>query len=84
MYSCMRTTVRINERLLADAKRHALETGRTLTAVLDDALRQLLYRSRPTPGDPATRLPTWGRGGTRPGVDLDDSAGLEDLMGGAP
>jgi hypothetical protein len=83
MYWHMRTTLWINEQLLADAKRHALETGRTLTAVLEEALRQMLYRAPPQPDeDAATSLPTWGHGGTRPGVDLDDSSSLEDVMGG--
>ncbi len=44
MFRCMRTTVRLNERLVAEAKKRAAETGRTLTAVLEDALRASLAR----------------------------------------
>ena len=33
----MRTTVRLNERLLAEAKKYAAQSGKTLTAVLEDA-----------------------------------------------
>jgi hypothetical protein len=77
----MRTTIRLDDELLNDAKRHAIATGRTLTAVIEDALRQALARS--TSGRPERRvaLPV-ARGGGRlqPGVDLDDSATLLDLM----
>lgn len=67
---------------MADARRRALETGRTLTAVLEDALREALYR-RPVQSDSTPpELPTFGTGGTRPGVDLDGSASLDDLMNG--
>lgn len=77
----MRTTLRINDKLVADAKRRALETGRTLTAVVEDALRQALYRKPRVTAAPV-KLPTFGHGGTRPGVDLDDSAALADIMDG--
>lgn len=77
----MRTTLRINDKLMADAKRRALETGRTLTAVVEDALRQALYR-RPRAASDQVQLPTFGQGGTKPGIDLNDSAALEDIMDG--
>jgi Arc/MetJ family transcription regulator len=32
----MRTTVRIDDRLLAEAKKRAAETGKSLTAVLEE------------------------------------------------
>ena len=76
----MRTTVRLDEQLLAEAKMHAAESGSTLTAVVEDALRELLARRRQRPGRRAIRLKTGGSGGVLPGVDLDDSAGLADLM----
>jgi hypothetical protein len=40
----MRTTVRFDEHLLAEAKKHAAESGKTLAAVLEDALRASLAR----------------------------------------
>lgn len=77
----MRTTVRLDEHLLAQAKKHAAESGRTLTAVLEQALREsLARRSRQSRARPV-RLKTVKGSGTRPGVDLDDSAALLDLMG---
>lgn len=77
----MRTTVRLNERLLAEAKKYAAESGRTLTSVLEDALRETLARRRRTRERPKpVRLKTVKGDGVRPGVDLDDSAALLDLM----
>jgi hypothetical protein len=76
----MRTTVRLDERLLAEAKKRALETGRTLTAVLEDALRESLARRSTRKKRTAVRLKTVRGDGVRPGVDLDDGAALLDVM----
>ena len=76
----MRTTVRLDERLLAEAKKHAAETGRTLTAVLEDALRETLARRSTRVKRKPVRLKTVRGDGVRPGVDLDDTAALLDLM----
>lgn len=75
----MRTTIRLEDQLLAEAKALAARTGRTLTQVIQDALQQALA----PPGDPTAgpfKLPTFDGRGVRPGVDLDDSGGLLDLM----
>jgi len=78
----MRTTVRLDDQLLTDVKEHAAKTGRTLTALLEDALRALLALEN-RPRQPRTRrLPTYGEGGLQPGVDLDNGADLQDLMDG--
>lgn len=76
----MRTTVRLDEHLLAEAKKHAAESGRTLTAVLEQALRESLARRNQQARAKPVRLKTVRGSGTRPGVDLDDSAALLDLM----
>jgi hypothetical protein len=78
----VRTTVRLDDRLLAQAKRLAQDTGRTLTAVIEDALRETLARRRSEPRKAPVRLPTFKGGGLLPGVDLDDSRGLLDIMDG--
>ena len=75
----MRTTINLDDALLAEAKQVAARTGRTLTAVVEDALRQSLHQ-RPQTTREAIELPVFGEGGVRPGVDLDDSAALLDLM----
>ena len=79
MFRCVRTTIRLDDQLLAEAKSLAARTGRTLTKVIEDALRQSLAQ-RPSHAGGAVRLPTFGGRGVRPGVDLDDSAGLTDVM----
>jgi hypothetical protein len=76
----MRTTVRLDERLLAEAKKYAAESGRTLTSILEDALREMLARRRARARTKPVRLKTVTGSGVRPGVDLDDTASLLDLM----
>jgi hypothetical protein len=75
----MRTTVRLDEHLLHQAKQHAAATGTTLTAVLEQALRESLARRAAAQPEPV-RLKTFRGSGVRPGVDLDDSASLLDVM----
>ena len=76
----MRTTVRLDDRLLAEAKKLSAESGRTLTSVLEDALRETLARRRVRVKRKPVRLRTVKGDGVRPGVDLDDTASLLDLM----
>ena len=78
----MRTTVRLDDRLLRELKKHAAARGHTLTAVIEDAVRQFLARAVAGDGRPKAapfRAITF-KGRLRPGVDLDDSAALLDLM----
>lgn len=82
--SSMRTTISIDDRLLAEAKQAAARSGRTLNAVVEDALREALARQRRERRQPRVPLPTFAGGRLRPGVDLDDSSGLLDLMEEAP
>lgn len=79
----MRTTIRLNDDLLAQAKVAAARSGRTLTAVIEDALRQFLARGKKPAARQATKLKTAGRGGLRPGVSLDSTAELLDIMDGS-
>lgn len=77
----MRTTIRLNDHLLTEAKRYAAETRRTLTDLIADALREVLARRRAVGKKPKrVRLPTFQGDGLRPGVDLDNNAVLLDLM----
>jgi hypothetical protein len=78
----MRTTVRLPDDLMRQVKRFAAETDRTLTQVIEDALRAALTRRIEAASVERFHLPTFGRGGLRPGVNLDDSAGLLDIMEG--
>lgn len=76
----MRTTVRLDDRLLAEAKKRAAESGKTLTSVLEDALRESLARRGVHAKSKPVRLKTFKGGGVRAGVDLDDGASLLDVM----
>lgn len=77
----MRTTIRIDDHLLAEAKAAAARRGSTLTALIEEALRQALNSTDAEGGRRRLPLPVYrGGGGLQPGVDLDDSAALLDLM----
>ena len=78
----MRTTIRLDDQLLTEAKRLALESGRTLTAVIEDAVREVVTRRKATPKAKKIRLITDGGKGLRPGVCLDNNAALLDIMEG--
>lgn len=76
----MRTTVRLDERLLRQAKEFAARNGQTLTATIEDALRQFLARREGPAEQRPFRVRPFRGTGVAPGVDLDDSAALLDLM----
>ena len=75
-----RTTVRLDDDLFRKTRAFAAETGRTLTAVIEDALREVLARQHARRERAPVALPTFRGQGLQPGVDLDDSAGLLDIM----
>jgi hypothetical protein len=82
METDMRTTLTIDDALLAEYKRVAADTHRTLSYVIQDALRETLVRRREAAGRRPVRLPVIGGGGLQPGVDLDDNARLLELLEG--
>ena len=60
----MKTTVDIQDELLAQAKRHARRTGRPLEALVEDGLRQILATA-PAPDGAGYRLPDRSVGDAR-------------------
>ncbi len=82
MLRCMRTTIRLDPALLTEAKARAASSGRTLTSLIEEALREAFNRDSQTPDAEPYRVETFCGSGLQPGVDLDDSAGLADLMDG--
>jgi hypothetical protein len=77
----MRTTIKLHDEILVEAKSIASRTGRTLAEVVEDAVRESFARRREGRGRGGVpELPVFGSGGLRPGVDLDDSAALLDVM----
>jgi len=81
MLFCMRTTLNLEHQLMRDVKAKAAEEGRTLTAVIDDALRDYLRRGDETSTSFRLRLVTVP-GKARDGVDLDDRDALYEVMEG--
>jgi hypothetical protein len=76
----MRTTIRLDDDLLLQVKEIAARSDKTLTSVVEDALREMLARQQQGEGREPVRLTTVSGGGLQPGVDLDDSAALLSLM----
>jgi hypothetical protein len=76
----MRTTIDLPDDLLAKAKKLAAERKRPLRSIIEDALREALGRRRRLPRSSHVQLTTFEGLGLRPGVDLDDSSALLDLM----
>jgi len=74
----VRTTVDLPDDLLSEAKERAAREGRSLSDVVRDAVRS--FARTATAERESVELPTFDGGGLQPGVDLDDSAALFDLM----
>lgn len=77
----MRTTIRLNEALLRQVKRKALEQRKSFTAVVEDALAAWV-QGGPIEANKNRRvkLPKGGKGGVLPGVDLESNKSLLDRM----
>jgi Arc/MetJ family transcription regulator len=75
----MRTTIKLDDHLVAQAKKIAADSGRSLSEVVEDALRAAIA-SRAAARKSAVRLKTVKGTGTLPGVDLDSGAALLELM----
>jgi hypothetical protein len=78
----MRTTIRIDDELLSQVKRVAAETRQTMSQVIEQAVRESLTLRRRKSDSKLFRVPTFRGSGLRPGVNLDDSSGLLDIMEG--
>lgn len=77
----VRTTITIDEGLYREAKAVAARSARTVSQVIEDAVRSAV-RAADAPAEGVDPLPVFGRGGTLPGVDLGDRSALADLMDG--
>jgi hypothetical protein len=76
----MRTTLNLDDRTVAAAKRYAAREGTTLTEVIDRALRQFLaQQSKVREGGFRLELHTRATH-VLPGVDLEDRDALYDLL----
>ncbi len=77
----MRTTVRLEDALINQAKREAQRRGETLTALIEQGLRLVLAPSHSRRKRAPVQLPvSEAGGGVLPGIDLNDSFALLDTM----
>jgi hypothetical protein len=76
----MRTTIRLDDELLKEAKRIAAASGRTLTEVIEDSLRETFARLRTAAAQPPIDLPVFRGSILQPGIDLDRTAALLDFL----
>jgi hypothetical protein len=76
----MRTTINLPEELLAQVKKLAAASHSTVTALIEDALREAVAKRRRKRRQERVDLRTYGKQGLLPGVDIDDTASLLDLM----
>ena len=78
----MRTTVNIDDHLLAEAKSMAARSHRSLGAIIDDGIRALRAQHQ-DPQRPVERpeLPVDGGSGFVAGIDLEDREQLADILG---
>ena len=74
----MRTTVAVDDHLLAAAKRRGRERGQTLGQVIEGALRREL--ADPVPSEPVAVPVFRGGDGPLPGVDLRSNRTLREVL----
>lgn len=75
----MRTTITIDDRLLADVRRRAAERHQTVSQVIEDSVREALLRGE-SPTRTPFRLQGFRGGAVQPGVDLDNTVALLEHM----
>lgn len=75
----MRTTINLPDELLTQIKKLAATSRSTVTAFIEDAVRESLARRRARRRERVV-LKTYGKHGLLPGVDIDDTAALLDVM----
>ncbi|CAN5523096.1 hypothetical protein BH23ACT6_BH23ACT6_05180 [soil metagenome] len=75
----MRTTVNLDDHLLAESKVRARQTGQSLGDFVEEALRLRLASAQPTSDRP--QIPVFTRGtGFKAGVDPSSNAALLDIV----
>ena len=75
-----RTTIRLPEDLLAQARRKAAKEGRTLTSLIEDGLRLVVFDARQG-AQPKRLMPpvSKAKGGLVPGIDITKFSELEEM-----
>jgi hypothetical protein len=76
----MRTTIRIKDDILNQAKKRAAEEGRTLTSLIEEALALAVTKPKRTRRGRVDLPVSKASGGVLPGIDLNRSCDLEEAM----
>ena len=76
----MRTTIRIKDDLLSRAKKRAADEGRTLTSLVEDGLILVLSKAKASRRKRIELPLSKSTGGVLPGIDLNTSSDLEEVM----
>lgn len=79
MLSHMRTTMNLSEELYRSARVRAAQEGRTVTSVMEEALRSWLSKDKPESKAYRATPVAMGKAGVSP-VDLNDNAAVRELM----
>ncbi|ORA34508.1 ribbon-helix-helix domain-containing protein [Mycobacterium aquaticum] len=75
----MRTTIRIDDALYREVKARAARSGRTVAAVLEDAVRRGLDETEQL-AKPRYAVRPLGSGGLRPGIDIAFNSTVAEAM----
>jgi plasmid stability protein len=81
MFICMRTTLNLDDDLMRTLKSRAAETGRTMTELIEEAIREMLAQPREQSGKREFPWVTV-QGRVRPGIDITDRDSLLEAMEG--
>lgn len=84
----MKASFELDDQLLREAERAAARSGRSLSELIEEAVRELLIRQKaaaeekPVNGQETKpfKLPTFKMGGPLPGVNLDSNKELRDYL----
>ena len=76
----MRTTLNIDDQILSMAKHRAIEQGVPLTRIVENALRDVFLKTEENSTE--IQLLTAKGPGVKPGIDLDHTSSLLDVMDG--
>lgn len=76
----MRTTVSIDDELLRQAKRAAVDSARSLSDLVSEALREMLLRRKQAPGQRIRLITSGHNSRVVPGLDFSDNAAVRAAM----
>ena len=72
----MRTTITLDDRLLAQLKKRAAESGTSVSRLIEQAVRLLIRTPRTSKGQERFELVTFGRGGRFSRQNIDKTSRL--------